>query len=101
MRFSDQKEFNIVSPDDGCEELFILYSSIISKDFHSLTVSEVFKLDVESGNDCHTKATNVIGPDGALINTGSRNRRGSGSDSYGGGGLNTFLGGKYCGSEGC
>ena len=80
MRFSNQKEFHIVSTDDSCDELSILQSGIISKDFHSLTIGEVVKLDVESGNDGHTKATNVIGPDGVLIKRGSRNRRGSGSD---------------------
>ena len=48
MRFSDQKEFHIFSTDDSCDELSILQSSIISKDFQSLTIGEVVKLDVES-----------------------------------------------------
>ena len=56
---------------------------------------------MESGNDGHTKATNVAGPDGALIKRESRDRRGGGSDSSCGGGLFKFLGGKYFGGEGC
>ncbi|KAG5630137.1 hypothetical protein H5410_001854 [Solanum commersonii] len=63
--FSDQKGFSFVIPDDGANELFVHQSSIRSKDFRSLTDGEAIEFDVEFGNNGHTKAINVTGPDGA------------------------------------
>ncbi|KAG5630143.1 hypothetical protein H5410_001860 [Solanum commersonii] len=72
--------------DDGGNKLFVHQSSIRSKDSRSLTNGEAVEFDVEYGNNGHTKAINVAGPDGALVKGGSRDRRGGGGDSYGGGG---------------
>ncbi|KAG5630140.1 hypothetical protein H5410_001857 [Solanum commersonii] len=89
--FSDQKGFSFFTPDDGGDELFVYQSSIRSKDFRSLTDGELVEFNVESGNNGHTKAINVVGPDGAYVKGGSRDCRGGGY---------TCLGGKYGGGEG-
>jgi len=65
--FNTQKGFGFITPDGGGEDLFVHQSSLHADGFRSLAEGEAVEFSVEQGNDGHTKAVDVTGPNGAYV----------------------------------
>ncbi|PSS29511.1 Glycine-rich protein [Actinidia chinensis var. chinensis] len=82
--FNEQKGFGFITPDDGGEDLFVHQSSIQSEGFRSLGDGESVEFVIDSDDSGRTKAVDVTGPNGALVQGSSRG--GGGGGGRGGGG---------------
>ena len=65
--FNEQKGFGFITPDDGGEDLFVHQSSIQSEGFRSLGDGESVEFAIDSDDSGRTKAIDVTGPNGTLV----------------------------------
>ncbi|GFZ09152.1 glycine-rich protein 2B [Actinidia rufa] len=65
--FNEQKGFGFITPDDGKSDLFVHQSLIQSEGFHSLGDGESVEFVIDFDDFGRTKAVDVTGPDGAVV----------------------------------
>mmetsp|Transcript_60748 Transcript_60748/g.71084 ORF Transcript_60748/g.71084 Transcript_60748/m.71084 type:complete len:150 (+) Transcript_60748:95-544(+) len=93
--FNSEKGFGFITPNDGSEDLFVHFSSIMSEGFKSLNDGENVTFDDEfDAQKGKTKAINVTG-DG----TGQVRQRGGGGRGGGGRGGGRGFGGEGRGGD--
>ncbi len=66
-RYSLQKGYGFIKPDDGSSDVFVHHSAIQCEGYRSLAVGEKVEFQIERDCRGRRRAVNVTGPDGAEV----------------------------------